>query len=421
VSNDLRFDLLKWQKEVYQSAVRFIVIMAGRRCGKSRFAIVMTIIKALECKAEDAAVLYVAPTYSMVKILAWDQLLRLGAPVIESSNVNDGRIKLVNGVSIYTRGADNPDSLRGMKLAYCVIDEAKDVKPEVFEQIIRPALSDMKGGALIIGTPDPGENFFNDRFDYAESAVDPEWMARHLTTYDNETIDPEEIAAAKRSMSSMMFEREYMASRASMSQDIFKSEWLLFGPEPENGDWYMAVDPAGFEAVAQGDTKKKHLDNCAIAVVKVCDDGRWFVKKIEFGRWDVREASTRILKNIKDVRPLMIGIEKGSLMRALLPYLSDQMRKFNQYAHIEPIPTSGSNKVSRITYNLQGMFEHGRITLNERENWDQFKKEYVNFPAKGTHDDLLDSLSMVTNLAQTSYARRQDDEEPEVLDEICGF
>jgi predicted phage terminase large subunit-like protein len=97
------------------------------------------------------------------------------------------------------------------------------------------------------------------------------------------------------------------------------------------------------------------------------------------------------------------------------------MRKFNQYAHIEPIPTSGSNKISRITYNLQGLCEHGRITLNSRENWDQFKKEYTNFPAKGTHDDRLDALSMIANLAQTSYARRQDDDEIEVLDEICGF
>jgi predicted phage terminase large subunit-like protein len=308
-----------------------------------------------------------------------------------------------------------------MKLAYCVIDEAKDIKPEAFEMIIRPALSDMRGGCLFIGTPEPGESLFRQYYELGQAQTDSEWRSWHFTTADNELIDKREIESARRSMSTMAFEREYMASFESMSQDIFKTEWLTYGKEPEEGDWYMAVDPAGFEAVAAGDTKKKHLDNTAIAVVKVGDDGKWWVKKIEYGRWDVRETSTRILKNIKDVRPLMMGIEKGSLMRALLPYLTDGMRKFNQYAHIEPIQTSGSNKISRITYNLQGMFEHGRIILNEKENWDQFKKEYVNFPARGTHDDLLDALSMCTNLVQTSYRRQEIEEDVEVLDEICGF
>jgi hypothetical protein len=395
-------------------------VVAGRRCGKTRYAAIDLGMKALKCTDPLARVLYIAPTQAMADDLMWDLMKHLFEPVIEKTNINDSDITFVNGVVVQLRGADKPDRLRGKKVFHAVLDEMKDMKDSVWEENVAPSLSDMEGSALFIGTPAPGESVFRSLYEMGLED-NPEWASWHLTTADNEMISKMEIESARKRLSSMVFEREYNASFDSMSQDIFKSEWLLFGKEPEDGDWYMAIDPAGFEAVAAGDNKKKHLDNCAIAVVKVCDDGRWFVKKIEYGRWDVREASTRILKNIKDVRPLMVGIEKGSLMRALLPYLSDQMRKFNQYAHIEPIPTSGSNKVSRITYNLQGMFEHGRITLNERENWDQFKKEYVNFPARGAHDDLLDSLSMVTNLAQTSYARRQDDEEPEVLDEICGF
>jgi hypothetical protein len=69
-----------------------------------------------------------------------------------------------------------------------------------------------------------------------------------------------------------------------------------------------------------------------------------------------------------------------------MPYLSDLMRKNSQYAHIEQIPITGS-KENRITYNLQGLFEHGRVTLNAREDWGQFKKEYVAFPSKKSHDD----------------------------------
>jgi len=95
-------------------------------------------------------------------------------------------------------------------------------------------------------------------------------------------------------------------------------------------------------------------------------------------------------------------------------------RKNNIYSHIEQISISG-NKIDRITYNLQGLFEHGRITLNSRENWNQFKIEYMAFPSKKSHDDLIDSLSLVANLVQTTYAKVGDDEEWVPLDEVSGL
>ena len=105
-----------------------------------------------------------------------------------------------------------------------------------------------------------------------------------------------------------------------------------------------------------------------------------------------------------------------------MPYLSDLMRKNNVYAHVEAIPIGSGSKTNRITYNLQGMFEHGRITLNSREDWTQFKKEYVSFPSPKTHDDLIDSLSLVANLATTSYAKDNDvGEEAEILDIVVGY
>ena len=418
---DLNFDLLRWQKEVFVDNTRFQVVVAGRRVGKTRKSAIKLIVKGLECPDVDGTVLYVAPTYGMAKTLMWDLLVRLAFKVILKSNVNDGEITLVNGVKMRIRGSDNPDALRGMKVYYAVMDEFKDIKPQVWEDIIRPSLSDMKGGALFIGTPDSGDSLFREYYDRGVSGLDPEWKSWHLTTYDNELIDPQEIENAKRSMSTMAFNREYMASFDTMSEDIFKESWLKFGETaPKQSDCYIAVDPAGFEEV-KDPQKKKHLDNSAICVVHVDDLGKWWVRKIEFGRWDVRETATRILMAIRTHRPMMVGIEKGSLQRALQPYLTDLMRKNNVFAHIEAIPIGSGSKTNRITYNLQGLFEHGRITLNSREDWTQFKKEYVSFPSKGVHDDLIDSLSLVANLVTTSYAKPQDDEEYEVMDVTVGF
>ena len=228
----LEFDLLKWQREVFADKTRFKVVVAGRRCGKTRMSAVMLIIRALECKHKDATTLYIAPTYGMAKTLMWDLLLVMGEPIIAKSNVNDGEITLTNGSKIRIRGADNPDSLRGMKLHYVVCDEFKDVKPTTWQLILRPALSDLQAGALIIGTPEPGESLFRDYFNLGESERDPEWKSWQLTTMDNELIDPKEIEAAKRSMSTFAFKQEYMASFDSMGSDVFKEEWFRTGPEP---------------------------------------------------------------------------------------------------------------------------------------------------------------------------------------------
>lgn len=423
MATTLQFDLLPWQKEVMASNARFKVVVAGRRCGKSRFAIVQTLIAALQCKSQDAAVVYIAPTIAMVKVLAWDALMQLGKPVIASSNVNDGKIKLLNGVSIYCRGADNPDTLRGMKMAYAILDETKDLKDNIFEMIVRPALSDLQGGALIIGTPSPDATQFRSYYDLGQNDPTGEWESFHKTTADNPLIPRKEIEDARRTLSTVAFEQEYMASFDTTGANILRLEWFKTSPEPEGQySTYIAIDPAGYESVAAHEQKKKHLDYFAIAVVRVYDDGKWWVQKIDYGRWDVREAAVRVLMAIRTHKPMMVGMESGSLMRAFMPYLSDLMRKNCVYAHIEQIPHGGRAKVDRITYALQGLLEHGRITFNERENWDEVKREMLAFPSQRAHDDLLDSLSMVAHLAETTYQKPDEsarDYEP--LDAICGF
>ncbi len=419
---DLAFSLLKWQRELFQDKTRFQVVVAGRRCGKSRYAVVRTIVKALECPDPTGAVIYVAPTQKMARVLCWNLLNDLARPVITKVNITDAEVTLINGVTIYVRGADNPDNLRGMKLYYAVLDESKDFKDDVWPLIIRPALSDMKGGALMIGTPEPGESQFRECYELGVSGTDPDWMGIHLTTYDNELIDKDEIEAAKRSMSTAAFEQEYMASFDTAGQNVLKLEWLKYNASPPaRGDTYIAVDLAGFEAVNSQTPRKKHLDFTAIAVVTVDDNGVWFVRKIDYGRWDVREAAVRILLAIKNHKPLCVGIEKGSLMRALLPYLTDLMRKNNLYAHIEAIPTSGSSKVNRITYGIQGLLEHGRIILNERENWDELKREMIAFPTTKAHDDLIDALSMCAHLVTVIYGAPDDSGDFTPMDDICGF
>jgi hypothetical protein len=416
---DLNFSLLPWQQEVFKDTTRFKVVAAGRRCGKSRMAAVTLLIEGLKCP-QGSAVLYVSPTMGQSRQIIWDLLLDLGREVIQSSHVNNLDITLINGARIYVRGADRPDTLRGVSLTYAVLDEVADIKPEAWEQVIRASLSDKRGRALFIGTP-KGRNWFYDTFKLGESEDDPDWKSWHFTTADNPLIDQAEIDSAKKTLSSFAFKQEFMASFTNAGSDIFKEEWIKYGVRPEHGSYYIAVDLAGFEEVAkQAANAKKRLDESAISIVKVTDDGKWFVEKIEHGRWDIRETASKILIAIRDYRPLSVGIERGALKNAVLPYLSDLMRKNNTYAHIVDLTHGNRKKADRIIWALQGRFEHGRIVLNSEEDWDEFVDQLILFPAQGVHDDLPDSLSYIDQLAVTSYMEEDDSEDWQPVDIISG-
>lgn len=416
---DLNFSLLPWQQEVYSDPTRFKVIAAGRRCGKSRLAATMLIIEGLQCPA-GSAVLYVSPTMGQSRQIVWDLLLDLGREIIQTSNVNNLDITLINGARIYVRGADRPDTLRGVSLTFAVLDEVADIKPQAWEQVIRASLSDKKGKAIFIGTP-KGRNWFYDLWKLGQDNTDKDWKSWHFTTKDNPMIDPEEIESAKKTLSNFAFKQEYLASFANAGADVFKEEWIKYGEEPQYGSYFVAVDLAGFEEVAkQAANSKKRLDETAIAVVKVTDDGKWFVKEIDHGRWDIRETASRILIKMRDYRPLSVGIERGALKNAVLPYLSDLMRKNNVYSHVVDLTHGNRKKTDRIIWALQGRFEHGRIVLNQDEDWDAFIDQLLMYPANGVHDDLPDALSYIDQMAITSYFEQEDSDDWEPIDVISG-
>ena len=423
--SELNFQLLKWQQEVFKDSTRFKVVAAGRRCGKSRLSAVSLLIEGLNCP-DGSAVMYIAPTLGQARTIMWDLLHELGRPVIKSSHVNNLEITLINGKKILVRGADNPDSLRGVSLVYVVLDECAFVKEDVWQKIIRASLSDKKGRALFISTPS-GRNWFYDvfnlgKFEDEEDRQDEEWKSWHFTTQDNETIDPKEIEAAKRTLSSFAFKQEYLSSFDTSGADVFKEEWFKTAEEPTHGTYIVAIDLAGFEEVGKNaSASKKRLDETAIAIVKLEDNGDWWVDKIQHGRWDIRETAVNILKVIRDYQPTAVGIERGALKNAVLPYLNDLMRKNNIYSHIQDLTHGNKKKIDRVVWSLQGRMEHGRVSFNEKEDWSEFRDQLVMFPTAGVHDDLVDALSYIDQLAITSYNTDYEDDDYEVLDVISGY
>jgi phage terminase large subunit-like protein len=416
---DLNVKLHDKQREVFDDNHRFKIVAAGRRFGKSRLAAWLLLIEALQSTSKD--VFYVAPTYQQARDILWGLLKELGHEVIKSAHENTSVLTLVNNRKIYLKGADRPDTLRGVGLCFCMIDEYADIKPNVWEQILRPALADVQGKALFIGTP-KGRNHFYDLYKYAEGNKDEEWTSFHYSSYDNPLIPASEIDAAKRSMSSFAFRQEFLASFEAASRDIFKEEWIKYDEEePKEGRYFIAVDLAGFVKVDKmASAKNKQLDETAISIVKVNEEG-WWVAEIKHGRWDIKETCSQIMSAVLHYEPTAVGIEKGSLKNAALPYLMDLMRKHNHYFRIDDCTHGNQKKTDRIVWALQGRFEHEQVKLNYGDWNNEFVDQLVNFPNSQLHDDLIDSLAYIDQIQTVDYAMDYEDEEYEVLDLVAGY
>ena len=415
---DLNINLLPWQQNVWNDPTRFKVVAAGRRTGKSRFAAYRLIVRALE--ATKGQVFYVAPTQGQARDIMWQTILEVGHSVIASSHVNNLQFKLINGSMISLKGADRPETMRGVSLKFLVMDEYADMKPEVWEQILRPALADLKGDALFIGTP-MGRNHFYDLYQHGMSGDDPTFAGFHFTSFDNPLLDPEEINAAKTSMSSFAFRQEFLASFEAAGGELFNEKWIKFDKKaPKEGEYYIACDLAGFEEEGSKGVKNKRLDNTAIAIVKANEDG-WYVENIIYGRWDVRETAKKIFDAVAKYEPVAVGIEKGIAKQAVMPYLSDVMKRTQTFFRVDELTHGNKKKTDRIVWSLQGRFENGYVTLNKGDWNAEFLDQLFQFPNKLVHDDLIDALSYIEQLAKVAYVFDFEEDDYEPMDATAGY
>ena len=414
---ELTIDLHPAQLKIFHSNKRFKVVAAGRRFGKSYLSAWLLLIKAIQSEGKD--VFYVAPTFQQAKDIMWAMLKDLGKDLIAQAHENTAVLTLINGRKIYLKGSDRPDTLRGVGLSFLVLDEYASMKPVVWEQILRPTLADVKGECVMIGTP-AGKNHFYDI--YTDALEDDDWDAFQFNSTDNPFLPEEEIEAARKTMSSMSFRQEFEASFETGSGGIFKEEWFKVDDEPEEGNFVIAIDPAGFEAIEQErNLKRSRLDETAIAIVKI-DRDKWWVKDILHGRWNIKETAKKILYSAMKVESATVGIETGSLRNAILPYLEDEMRTEGKWVSIIELRHGGKKKNDRITWALQGRMEHGQITFNPDRDWKTFTSQLVDFPNRMAHDDLLDALAYIDQVSVADFAHSIElDDDWQPTDSIAGY
>jgi hypothetical protein len=191
---------------LHNSNRRWKVIVAHRRAGKTVACVNQLIKEAVMSKRNDFRAAYIAPFYKQAKSVAWDYF-KYFTRVIDGIVINESelRIDFKNGARIQLFGADNADSLRGLYLDSIVCDEYGDWRANVFQYIIRPALADRQGKAVIIGTP-KGRNAFWETYDRACHSDD--WLALKITVDDSGILPQSEIDSLKSELSEDAWRQE---------------------------------------------------------------------------------------------------------------------------------------------------------------------------------------------------------------------
>lgn len=213
---EVRMTLTAPQLRILSAPHRFKIVNAGRRFGKSFMsgaAILSQIPRA------GSIIWYVAPTWDMAKKAMWDVWLPTYIPKNWIADVNkmDKTYRFINGSILYVLSADNPEHLRGSSLDLLVMDECAFIKDGVWD-IVRPALADKEGDALLISTP-KGYNWFYDMYQSAQD--DPDWASFQYTTIEGGNVSEKEIEISRRSMSPKMFQQEYLASFENLSSRVY--------------------------------------------------------------------------------------------------------------------------------------------------------------------------------------------------------
>jgi hypothetical protein len=209
------------QMEVFKSRARFRVVVAGRRWGKSQLSKVLIIKFARMPKRK---IWYVAPTYKMAKQIMWNDIKdTIPTKWIKSVNETHMAIVLLNGTRIELKGADKPDSLRGVGIHFLVLDEFQDMSEETWYKVLRPTLADTGGHAIFIGTP-KAYNLLYDVFKKGQDALAVargEWESWQFPTITSPFIPKAEIEAARADMDEKSFNQEFNASFEVMSGRVY--------------------------------------------------------------------------------------------------------------------------------------------------------------------------------------------------------
>jgi predicted phage terminase large subunit-like protein len=227
--------------------------------------------------------------------------------------------------------------------------------------------------------------------------------------------------------------------------DIYSQEMLNI-PLDISDTFFKKVD---FVAMKPEDQKKKlvyyatcdlavsqsqRADYSAFVVGGMDDEGKLYCKHVIKERMDALEIVDTILMIQKIYKPVLFGLEQGTIQKAIGPYLNEEMLKRGEFINTVLLKPSG-DKLTRAR-SIQARMRSGACRFDKETDWYQnFEDELLRFP-RDKHDDQVDAWAylglMLDRMWEAPTEKEIEEEEYEayiresnVVDSgrsaVCGY
>lgn len=186
--------------------------------------------------------------------------------------------------------------------------------------------------------------------------------------------------------------RERMCKSTSPDDQRFKREMFrYYDPKhvPKEMNVYTTVDLA----ISQN----KRSDFTAVCTVGVTPDNHWFVLEIDYGRWKPDEIIDAIFRAASKWKPLETGWEKVAFQAVIGHLIEKEMPERGIFFRSKGL-IAERRKELRIEM-LAPRFSAGTVWFPKGAGFlTELEGELLKFPT-GIHDDLIDALAYVEQLA----------------------
>jgi len=204
-----------------------------------------------------------------------------------------------------------------------------------------------------------------------------------------EKLSHEFLEAQKRSQGSYIFSNQYLNEIIPPELQTFKQTWFKYYQSlPKKKSTFIFIDPA----LSEADTS----DSTGIVVVHTDHDKRWFIEHASRYRISPTKLIDFIFELNTRYQPQVIGIEEVAYQKALLYFLSEEMRRRKVIVPATGIKYSPDKSKQTRILSLVPRFEWGHVFLNQ--GMADLELELLQFP-RGSHDDLIDALASIEYIA----------------------
>ena len=181
-------------------------------------------------------------------------------------------------------------------------------------------------------------------------------------------------------------------------------------------------------------SQSQRADYSAFVVGGMDEDGRLYCKHVIKERMDALEIVDTILMIQKIYKPVLFGLEQGTIQKAIGPYLNEEMLKRGEFINTILLKPSG-DKLTRAR-SIQARMRSGACKFDKDADWYQsFEDELLRFP-RDKHDDQVDAWAylglMLDRMWEAPTEKELEEEEYEAYirdnngadvgrSAICGY